>query len=306
MTTHLTRSADARPPTRPTRPSAAADRLHRRARSSSASTSSRTCSPTGRSTSRPWIDGIVPGTAQQAMYAVGVVEVLAGVLVAVAPRFGGWLVAAWLAGIILNLLTIPGFYDIALRDFGLLVGAVALARLAVRYAPGAAARGAGRVTAPGPGAGRADRPARLRVVREPRRGRPAGRRARGRRPAPGAGPGPGRAAPGRHPAPGRRRLRRAAHRRRRSTSPRSPTTRATTSWSWPRDIPVQSLCEHHLLPFTGRRAHRLPAGRPDPRAVQARPGARPVRPRPAGAGAADPAGRRLAAGEPRTRAASAW
>lgn len=83
----------------------------------------------------PWIDRIVPGTAQQAMYAVGVVEVLAGVLVAVMPRIGAWVVAAWLAGIILNLLTIPGFYDVALRDFGLFVAAVALARLAVRYAP---------------------------------------------------------------------------------------------------------------------------------------------------------------------------
>jgi hypothetical protein len=83
----------------------------------------------------PWIDDLVPGTAQQAMYAVGVVEVLAGVLVAVLPRIGAWVVAAWLAGIIGNLLTIPGFYDIALRDFGLLVGAVALARLAVTYAP---------------------------------------------------------------------------------------------------------------------------------------------------------------------------
>jgi uncharacterized membrane protein YphA (DoxX/SURF4 family) len=83
----------------------------------------------------PWIDDIVPGTAQQAMYAVGVVEILAGVLVAVAPRFGAWVVAAWLAGIIVNLLTIPGFYDIALRDFGLLVAAVALGRLAVRHAP---------------------------------------------------------------------------------------------------------------------------------------------------------------------------
>jgi uncharacterized membrane protein YphA (DoxX/SURF4 family) len=83
----------------------------------------------------PWIDDIVPGTAQQAMYAVGVVEVLAGVLVAVLPRIGAWIVAAWLAGIVGNLLTIPGFYDVALRDFGLLVGAVALARLAVRYAP---------------------------------------------------------------------------------------------------------------------------------------------------------------------------
>jgi hypothetical protein len=83
----------------------------------------------------PWIDGIVPGTAQQAMYAVGVVEILAGVVVAVAPRFGGWLVAAWLVGIIGNLLTIPGFYDVALRDVGLLAGAVALARLAVRHDP---------------------------------------------------------------------------------------------------------------------------------------------------------------------------
>jgi hypothetical protein len=69
------------------------------------------------------------------MYAVGVVEILAGIVVAVAPRFGGWLVAAWLGGIILNLLTIPGFYDVALRDVGLLAGAVALARLAVRHSP---------------------------------------------------------------------------------------------------------------------------------------------------------------------------
>jgi hypothetical protein len=83
----------------------------------------------------PWIDRIVPGTAQQAMYAVGVVEILAGVLVAVSPRIGTWVVAAWLAGIIVNLLTIPGFYDIALRDVGLLVAAVALGRLAARHAP---------------------------------------------------------------------------------------------------------------------------------------------------------------------------
>ncbi|MDQ2881468.1 MAG: hypothetical protein M3Y48_09600, partial [Actinomycetota bacterium] len=83
----------------------------------------------------PWIDGIVPGTAQQAMYAVGAIEIVAGIAVAVAPRFGAWLVAAWLAGIIVDLLTFPGFFDIALRDFGLLVAAVALARLASRYAP---------------------------------------------------------------------------------------------------------------------------------------------------------------------------
>jgi hypothetical protein len=69
------------------------------------------------------------------MYAVGVIEIVAGLAVAVAPRFGALLVAAWLAGIIVNLLTIPGFYDVALRDFGLLVAAVALARLATKYAP---------------------------------------------------------------------------------------------------------------------------------------------------------------------------
>ena len=83
----------------------------------------------------PWIDDIVPGTAQQAMYAVGVVEIVAGVVVAVVPRWGALLVAAWLAGIIVDLVTGPGFYDVALRDFGLFVGALALWRLAVRYAP---------------------------------------------------------------------------------------------------------------------------------------------------------------------------
>src|SRR3954453_8420824 len=71
----------------------------------------------------PWIDDLVPGTAQQAMYAVGIVEMVVGVVVAVAPRFGGWLVAAWLGGIIVDLLTVPGFFDVALRDFGLLVAA---------------------------------------------------------------------------------------------------------------------------------------------------------------------------------------
>ena len=83
----------------------------------------------------PWIDDIVPGTAQQAMYAVGVVEIVAGVVVALIPRWGALLVAAWLAGIIVNLLTLSGFYDVALRDFGLFVGSLALWRLAVRYAP---------------------------------------------------------------------------------------------------------------------------------------------------------------------------
>jgi hypothetical protein len=78
----------------------------------------------------PWINDIVPGDAATAMRIVGVVEIAAGVLVAVAPRFGAYVVAAWLAGIIVNLLTLPGYYDVALRDFGLLVAALALGRLA--------------------------------------------------------------------------------------------------------------------------------------------------------------------------------
>jgi uncharacterized membrane protein YphA (DoxX/SURF4 family) len=83
----------------------------------------------------PFVDRIVPGTAQQAMYAVGVVEVLAGLLVAVLPRYGALVVSAWLAGIIVNLLLLGAFYDVALRDFGLLVGALALSRLAAARRP---------------------------------------------------------------------------------------------------------------------------------------------------------------------------
>jgi hypothetical protein len=76
---------------------------------------------------------ILPGSAADAMHIVGVVEIAAGLLVAVVPRFGGLLVAAWLGGIILNLLLVGGYGDIALRDFGLLAGAVALSRLASAY-----------------------------------------------------------------------------------------------------------------------------------------------------------------------------
>ena len=69
------------------------------------------------------------------MYAVGVIEILAGIAVALKPRYAAYVVAAWLGGIIVNLLTLSGYYDIALRDFGLLLGALALARLASRYDP---------------------------------------------------------------------------------------------------------------------------------------------------------------------------
>jgi hypothetical protein len=79
-----------------------------------------------------WINDIAPGSGQDFMYFVGAVEITAGIVVAVAPRIGGPLVAAWLAGIVVNLLTVspPEYYDIALRDFGLLLGALTLSRLA--------------------------------------------------------------------------------------------------------------------------------------------------------------------------------
>jgi len=83
----------------------------------------------------PWIDRIVPGSAQDFMYVVGAIEIAAGILVAVAPRIGGFVVAGWLFGIVVNLLTVdaPKFYDIALRDFGLMLGALALGRLAMKF-----------------------------------------------------------------------------------------------------------------------------------------------------------------------------
>jgi uncharacterized membrane protein YphA (DoxX/SURF4 family) len=73
---------------------------------------------------------LIPGNADTAMYIVGVVEIVAGLTVAVVPRYGALLVAAWLGGIIVNLLLVGGYGDIALRDFGLLLGALTLSRLA--------------------------------------------------------------------------------------------------------------------------------------------------------------------------------
>ncbi len=78
---------------------------------------------------------ILPGDGQDAMYIVGVVEIAAGLVVAVVPRFGGFLVAGWLAGIITSLLLVGGYADIALRDFGLLLGALTLARISMAFGP---------------------------------------------------------------------------------------------------------------------------------------------------------------------------
>ena len=81
----------------------------------------------------PELNDLVPGNAHQAMLAVGAIEIVAGLVVALRPKFGGYLVAAWLGGIIVNLLLQADFYDVALRDFGLLLGALTLARLATGF-----------------------------------------------------------------------------------------------------------------------------------------------------------------------------
>lgn len=90
----------------------------------------------------PWVNDIIPGSAQEFMYFVGVVEIVAGLVVLVVPWLGGFLVVAWLGGIVLNLLTNnpPEYYDIALRDFGLLLAALALGRLALAFRTSSARR----------------------------------------------------------------------------------------------------------------------------------------------------------------------
>ena len=82
----------------------------------------------------PAIPAMIGLSVHSFMLIVGVVEIIAGLLVAVAPRIGAWVVTAWLCGIIVNLLLIPGFLDIALRDFGLALGALALARMSEEFA----------------------------------------------------------------------------------------------------------------------------------------------------------------------------
>lgn len=86
----------------------------------------------------PQATAVVPLPPQTFMYVVGVVEIIAGVVVAVRPKLGSLLVAAWLVGIIINLLVLGSFYDVALRDFGLLVGALALNRLSTGTSAAAA------------------------------------------------------------------------------------------------------------------------------------------------------------------------
>ena len=83
----------------------------------------------------PVIATMSPVSVHVTMDVVGAVEIVAGVVVALAPRFGAPLVSLWLLGIVVNLLLVPGYYDIALRDFGLMLGALTLGRLASVYDP---------------------------------------------------------------------------------------------------------------------------------------------------------------------------
>lgn len=82
----------------------------------------------------PVIANASPIGAHRLMQGIGVIEIVAALLVALKPRIGAWVVAVWLWGIIINLLLVPGFFDIALRDFGLSLGALALARLSAEFA----------------------------------------------------------------------------------------------------------------------------------------------------------------------------
>ena len=79
------------------------------------------------------INNLVGGHGHELMLGVGVIEVAAGIGVAFKPKIFAYVVAAWLALIIVNLLMIPGYFDVALRDFGLLLGALALARLSPQF-----------------------------------------------------------------------------------------------------------------------------------------------------------------------------
>ena len=81
----------------------------------------------------PRIAAVSPIDGHNLMLLIGVIEVIAGLLVAFRPRYGSYVVAAWLWSIIINLLLVPGFYDVALRDFGLSLGALALAQLSLEY-----------------------------------------------------------------------------------------------------------------------------------------------------------------------------
>jgi uncharacterized membrane protein YphA (DoxX/SURF4 family) len=88
-----------------------------------------------------WIDNIAPGTAQQFMYFVGIVEIVAVLLVLLKPRYAAYVVAAWLAGIVINLFSYGRWYDVGVRDLGLMA-----ARSCSAVSPPSTTRRCGSVT----------------------------------------------------------------------------------------------------------------------------------------------------------------
>jgi hypothetical protein len=85
----------------------------------------------------PVVDQMLGGNGHVFMLAVGVIEIVAGIGVAIKPKVFAYVVSAWLLGIVINLLLARNFYDIALRDVGLALGALALARLSHQFDRGA-------------------------------------------------------------------------------------------------------------------------------------------------------------------------
>jgi hypothetical protein len=81
----------------------------------------------------PIVVRLSPISGHRLMMIIGVVEIVAGILVAMRPRLGAYVVMAWLWGIIIDLLLLSGYYDVALRDFGLSLGALALARMSMDF-----------------------------------------------------------------------------------------------------------------------------------------------------------------------------
>ena len=81
----------------------------------------------------PTANSILGGHGHEFMLAAGVIEIVAGIGVFLWPRIFAYVVSAWLLLIIVNLLLIPGYFDVALRDLGLSLGALSLGRLASVY-----------------------------------------------------------------------------------------------------------------------------------------------------------------------------
>ena len=230
---------------RATRPSCCCARSSRSRRSSSGSTSSSSCSPTtGRGTSRPWVNDLVarhraPGDAGRRRRSRSPPASWSPS----GPASAATSSPPGSAGIILNLVTMGDYLDVALRDFGLLVGALALARLAVSSA---AATAPGRTMTEQ----RAELSWRPRVVPRPVHDRPG----RAPRPPPATCSSRWvsrrRRPPGRDATPDGARLRRAAQRR--GLRPTTfPNDEGYDELVLVEDIPLRSVCEHHMLPFVG-------------------------------------------------------